>query len=221
MPIQSLTPDARNLLSMMSYGSYSASRDILKHRVWDQWLLPAARANHTFFSQPIGSTWGAGVKAIGETNLYDTGKLPNGQIMVVQRMGVLGITNGGVAATNGDLLVEGFMNVLDSSVFEIKIQGREWDYQIHGTQFTPNFKALGNTGATNINYRVGDYIASGWSKLDPTPIVIDQLVGFSVELTLNNPIAAIVTKIDASLTALNTAGATLMVVLEGVLSRAK
>lgn len=217
----SLTQQANSLLNLMSYGSYSASRDIIKHRVWDQWLLPTTLTTHTYFTQQIGTTWGAGVKAVQQTNMFDSGKLPNGQILVVQRMGVIGISNGGVAATNGDLLMEGFMIVLDATVFEIKIQGREWDFQVHGTQFCPNFKALGNTGATNINYRFGDYIASGWVKLDPTPIVIDNMVGFSVDQSIADPIAAVVTKINAGLALLQGVGATLMVVLEGVLSRAK
>lgn len=220
-----LSQAAQGLISLQRGGTYSLSRDALKHRVWDTRFFTAATVNdYTFFMQPIGSAWvpGQGNKTLNETNMYDTGKLPNGQVMIFTRMGIQCITHMALTGTNGDDLMQAFYTVLDTSLFEIKIQGREFDYQIHGSEFLPIVKVSGNTGATNVGYRVGDAITSGWSKLDPTPIVLDQLVSFQVlHRWAANPHASVVTVQSAAATELATAYCTMKVTLEGLLTRAK
>lgn len=217
-----LTAGASRDLALGAGGSYSASRDIQKHFLWDTWLLPATVANHTYFMQGVGSPWGAGVKTINETNLYDSGKLPNGQTFLAKKIGVSCITASPQTNTPaGQLVVQAFVNMLQSSVFEIQIQGRSFDLQMHGSKFTPAISLSQDTAATINSVRVGDYVASGWMSLDDYPIFIDSLVGFSVVQTLGNPIAAIVTVINAGLNRLNGLGATLQLLLEGTLTRAK
>ena len=217
----SLTPQAQQLLGLMSAGSYSTARDVIKHQVWDTWLLPAAIAGHTFFSQPVGAAFGAGVKALGETNMYSSGKLPNGQVFVAQALSVQLATAQGVAGAVGSTLIEGFYTIMDSSVFEIKLQGREWDFQIHANQLLPAVKGQTLSGATNIIGRNGDFIGTGRAKLAPTPIVIDNMIGFQVDMICANPIAATIAKVTAAFAALDAVDATLKVTREGVLSRAK
>ena len=216
-----LSAAAQGLISLQKGGTYSLSRDALKHRVYDTRFFDTTIADYTFFMQPIGSTWRIGAKTLTETNMYDAGKLPNGQVMIFTRMGIQCIPYLAVDGSNGAELVQAFYNILDSSVFEIKIQGREFDYQIHGSEFLPIVHSSGNTGGTNIGFRVGDAITSGWSKLDPTPIVIDQLVSFQVIHRLNNPDTNVVTVLNASATLLNAAYSTMKVTLEGLLTRAK
>jgi len=216
-----LSREAEGLIALQRGGSYSLARDALKHRIYDSRVFATTMTDATFFSQPIGSPWRIGVKTLSETNMYDNGKLPNGQVFLATRMGIACISFATPAAVTGQTMSQAFLNVLQTSTFEVKIQGREFDYQIPGAQFTPmpiaNF-ALASAANGN---RVGDMIAYGWSSFDPTPIVIDQLVGFSVQHRLGNPDTNVVTVMSASCAVLNTGNCTMMVIIEGLLTRAK
>ncbi len=216
-----VSSQAQSMMRLARGGSYSLSRDVLKHRIYDARLFGTTAADATLFVNPIGATWGAATKTLSETNMYDTGKLPNGQVMIFTRMGIQCITFASVTGNITHQLGQAFIDLLHSSVFEIKIQGREWDQQIHGSEFLPTLAFIGDTGGTSTVFRAGDTISSGWVNLAPTPIVLDQLVSFSVIHRLGNPIAAVTTILDAAATALNGANSVMLVTLEGLLTRAK
>lgn len=217
-----LSEGAKYLLGLARGGTYSTARDALKHRVYDTRFFAAVAGDATMFLQPIGAPWRAGNKTLTETNMRSAGQLPNGQVLLVTRMGVQMISFfDATAAANPEVLAQCFIDVMHSSVFEIKIEGREFDYQIHGSEFIPALAVTGNTGAVNITHRVGDFWATGWSKLDPTPIIIDQLISFSVIHRLGNPDPAIVTVLNNATTALLAANSVMQVTLEGLLTRAK
>lgn len=219
-----LTRGAKNDIDLGRGGSYSVSRDVIKHWLWDTYAIPAAPVSNTFFSQPVGAPFAGGIKTLTETNLTDSGKLPNGQTFLIKKMGI-GLS---VPINQGDdlaaSLVQDFANLIQSVVFEIHVAGREFDYQIPGRAFLPQVFVCGtqdnNTNAEQPS-RVGDVITSGFSSLDNTPIYLDQLVSFSVNMRYNQAQAAHGTKISTSCTALNTEYAKLVVMLEGTLTRAK
>lgn len=216
-----ITQNAKADLDLMAGGSYSQSRDVIKHVVYDTWHLPAASTDHTYFSQPVGSQFGGGTKTLNETNLTDSGKLPNGQVFLVKRFGVKCISYHPIADTDAPDVAQSFFNVLQSSVFELRTAGRDFDMQLPGSHLTP-MVAVNSLTATDIGAaRAGDTIASGWYALGAFPIVYDQLVNFSAVQRIQNAVAAAATVVDAALTLLNGLEAGIQVQLEGVLSRAK
>lgn len=218
----SVSQQAMDLLQIMKGGSYSLSRDVIKHRVWDTRYFTATHDDNTFFTQQIGAAWRFGTqKTLNETNMYDSGKLPAGQIFLGCRMSVCFISYMIQTATNADRLAQGAINILQSSVFEIKLQGREWDYQIHGSEFLPRPIAITGTAAAANVARVGDMIASGWSNLMPTPIALDQLVSFSVIQRLGNPDANVDLSLDAACALFASTYSTMQVTIEGLLTRSK
>ena len=217
-----LTKQALEYLRLGTGGSYSLARDAITHRIWDTRLIAATISDYTYFSQPVGSAWRqAGTfKTLTETNIYDTGKLPNGQTFLVNRIGICCLIPLTAAVITTESLTRAFNNLLCSSVFEIRLAGREYDFQAHGRHFLP--MPLFNVGVSTANsLRIGDMIAAGWLKLDPTPIFLDQLVTFSVIQRLANPDTNVTTILNADATLLNAAYGTIMVVLEGFLTRAK
>lgn len=220
-----LTKQAVEYLKLGTGGSYSLARDAIKHQIWDTRYFATTIADWTFYQQPLNAPWRVGVKTLNETNLNDSGKLPNGQTMLFTRFGVAVIVPLAIADTTTAVVARSFANLLQSSVFEIRIAGRDFDFQIHGSQFLPRpiFLTGIQDNATNANdtYRVGDMIASGWAKLDPAPIFVDQLVSFSVVHRLGNPDTSVKAILDADASALYGEYATMQVTLEGFLTRAK
>ena len=223
-----ISAEAQGLIQMMRGGSYSLARDVLKHRVWDSRYFPNTTiSDATFFTQPQNSQWkaGAGLKTPTETNMIVGSQLPNGQVFVAVRMGVSFCSMSVPATVNAGDLVQSFYNIMQNSVFEVKIQGREWDYQIHGTEFLPMPVAISGEStvvtAVGAQTRIGDNIASGWSKLDPTPIVIDNQVTFSVSQKITNADTAVMALLNADSSLLFAAKSSLMVILEGLLTKAK
>jgi hypothetical protein len=218
----SLTPGAKQMIGLGAQGSYSVSRDAIKHQIWDMRTFGTSRSDFTFFSQPQGAQWKTTFsKTLNETNLNDSGKLPNGQTFVITRMGV-GLTSVLQAAnTAGATYVQAFINILQSSVFNIVVAGRDFDFQVHGRQFIAPIAMSSSTAGTINAQRHGDQVTSGWVKLDPSPIFLDQLVSFKVQQFFNNPDTNIQTVLDANCTLLNAIYATMTVTLEGFLTRAK
>ena len=220
-----LTKQAVENLKLGQGGSYSLARDAIKHQIWDTRYFSTAVADWTFFQQPLNAPWRVGVKTLNETNLNDSGKLPNGQTMLFTRFGVALIVPIAAANTNSLQLARAFNNLLQSSVFEITISGRAFDFQIHGSQFLPRpisiYGPEDNDTAASFGVRVGDMIASGWARLDPSPIFVDQLVSFSVLHRMGNPDTGVKAILDADSSALYGDYATLQVTLEGFLTRAK
>lgn len=217
-----LTNAAVKEINLGRGGSYSLSRDVIKHYIWDtRYFNTTTPDDWTFFTQHIGSAWRLGAnKTINETNLYSAGQLPNGQTFLVKRIGIACVALMQAADTDAQAISAAFINVLQTSVLEFTIAGREWDMQTHMSNFLPALAVHGQT-ATNQTFRAGDTLASGWISLDSTPIFIDQLVSFSAFMRLNNPGTGYKTAINADLTLLNGNYATLQLKLEGVLTRAK
>lgn len=217
-----LTAQATRDIGLGSGGSYSVSRDAIKHQIWDTRFFQQAVIDFTFFSQPIGSPWRLGQKSLTETNIYNAGQLPNGQTFLARRMGIGLLSHYLQASTNAADIAQAFVNLMQSSVFEVLIRGRDFDFQIHGRQFLPSPIALYSDTASTVNaIRVGDMLASGWVTLDPAPIFIDQLVNFSVLHRLGNPDAQVTTILNADSSLLNGTYGDLQVTLEGFLTRAK
>lgn len=217
-----LTTGAVRDIDLGRGGSYSLSRDVIKHWVWDtRYFNTTIPDDWTFFTQQVGSGWRSGVnKTINETNLFSAGQLPNGQTFLVKRIGISCIAVMATADTDAQAISAAFINVLQTAVLEFTIAGREWDYQIHMSKYLPALSVHGQT-ATNQTFRAGDTLASGWTSLDATPIFIDQLVSFSAFMRLGNPDANVKTVVDAAMVLLNGNYATLNLCLEGVLTRAK
>jgi len=219
-----LSAQAINDISMGRGGSYGLSRDVIKHNLWDTRFFGTTRTDYTFFSTPIGTTWFLNAqKTKNETNMLDSGKLPNGQTFLVKRIGVALILLGNKATASEDRveLVQDFYDIMQHSVFEIRIAGREYDFQVHGRQFIPSVAAAGGATAATANTRAGDIVASGWISLDHIPIFIDQLVTFSVNMALGSAVDSINTNLDAACSSLYGNYSTVQVCLEGVLTRAK
>lgn len=215
-----LTKQALEYLKLGTGGSYSLARDAICHRIWDTRVFGSTITNYTFFSQPVNSVLlGAALKTLNETNVYDSGKLPNGQTFLINRMGIAFQTNSAIGSLsqNTDML-QAFNIILKNSVFEIKLAGREFDFQCQGKQFVamPMADLVGTA-----TQRVGDTLGSGWVKLDPTPIFLDQLVSFTVTQTIQNPLGTVTTNLNAASAYLAQYYGEMQVVLDGFLTRAK
>lgn len=230
-----LTQKALEYLQLGTGGSYSLARDAISDRLWDTRSFSSTAQSYTFFAQPVGSQWiGGTAKTLNETNLYTTASLPNGQTFLINKFGIAVILNPLHLSAGANIEAEmgltmAMTKIIQNSVFDIRIAGREYDFQAHGRQLMsmPLASTAGNGTAFNVapgaaNYnRVGDYISSGWIKLDPTPIFLDQLVSFQVNQRLDNPIPGIKTALDDYSAVLSMYNATLMVILEGFRTRAK
>lgn len=227
-----ITRTAANMIKMGQGGTYSNARDAIRHQVWDTRSFAGVTtvSDFTYFSQPIGAAYTTGSKTKVETNLTDSGKLPNGQTLLVTRISVALLSQYAVGATNASswpnasIIAQSYVNIMQNSVFEIRVAGREFDFQIHGRQFLPSLCINGyNAGTAGSVARVGDTIVSGWVKLDPSPIFLDELVSFQVtqNVTNGNTTNVAGTSLLNSVQWLAYNYATMQVVLEGFLTRAK
>jgi len=227
-----ITKTAKNMIQLGAGGSYSTARDAIRHTVWDTRYFGTAPTDSTYFVQPIGAAWRVGTKTKNETNMGDSGKLPNGQTFLITRMSVALISAYDVGLTtaagwpNASLLAQAYVNIMQSSIFEIRVAGREFDFQIHGRQFLPALCINGyNAGTAGSVARIGDTIVSGWIKLDPSPIFLDELVSFNVTQICDNAdttnIKATAKPLNNSFLWLSTYFCTMQVALEGFLTRAK
>lgn len=217
-----LTKQAVEYIKLGSGGSYSLSRDAIKHRLWDTRQFGQTASDTVFFQTQNGSPWRVGNKTTNETNLYDSGKLPNGQTFLINRFSVGRIVPVAAASEDCAELGRAFNNLLQSSYFDITIQGRSFDFEIHGSELLPRPISLyGNTAATLNAVRIGDMLASGWAKLDPAPIFVDTLVSFSVAHRLGNPDTRVKALLDADAALLDDVYASMICTLEGFLTRAK
>jgi hypothetical protein len=217
-----ITEGAAQAIALQDGGSFSNERDVQLHYVYDTRLVPAVAAPSDFiyFSQPIGSAYGGGVKGLTETNLYDPGKLPNGQRFTIKRI-LLSLHSLIAAATvDATLAIQAYINLIQASTVEIKIPPREFDLQVPGRCFVPAVAVYGHSAA-NGSLRAGDTIASGYVSLGDTPIVIDNLVTFQVIHHINSAVAANAVILNANSAVLNTLGASIGIALEGVLTRGK
>lgn len=205
-------------------GSYSDSRDVILHTLFDTRYFGSTISDYTYFVQPVGSAWRVGSKTSNETNMNSAGQLPNGQSFIVKRIGCYLISHIASDEVNAADVVQAYVNIMQSSLFELRIAGREYDFQAHGTKFLPNLIAASDAATSTPTHaaRFGDVISSGWVPLRDTPIVIGELVNFSVHQEVQNPDTTVKSDIlDANAKLLQDNYCTMQVALEGVLTRAK
>ncbi len=213
-------------LALVKAGSYSqVSGDVLDHVLYDQVLFQAttARASTSFFTTPIGGAYGAVTKTKQETNMGDPGKLPAGQGFVIKEFGFSAPTINVTADNDAAAVMQAFVNILGASVFEIAIAGREFDLQIPGSMFLPAMMNRSNSvivAATALQAYSGEYLASGWFKLT-APIILGELVSFSVRHLVGSAVAANQTILDTASGLLATQVAPLQLKLRGTLVRSK
>ncbi len=217
-----ITGQAASDLALGQNGSYSNEGNVLEHTLFDSALFDATtlRPQTSFFNAGIGQTIAGGTASKGpnETNLREGGKLPNGQTFLVKAMGLSFVPTIVGTETDINTVIAAFINVLHHSYFEIKIAGREADYQAPGSSFLAMIQAVALASAAN-GLRVGENIAGNWQKIQATPISIGQLVSFSVEQISGSKIAAIQAKLNTASDALATQLAMLQVKLKGILTR--
>ena len=217
-----LTNQAVQDINLGRGGSYSLARDVQTHNLWDVRAIPSANTSYSFFSQGIGAAFENGSKDKQETNLADNGKLPTGQTFLVKRIGLALIAPIAAAAVNGATIIQAYNNILQHTLFQLKVAGRDFDLEIHGRQFLPSVAVSNLNAATIYATRVGDYVASGFYSLGSVPIFLDSLVGFSVPMATRSSNSYVNdTLLPAAFILLNGIYARFMVTLEGVLTRAK
>ena len=217
-----LTSQAVQDINLGRGGSYSMARDVQTHSVWDVRAIPAANANFSFFAQGIGAQFENGAKDKQETNLSDNGKLPTGQTFLAKRIGLALIAPVEPGTVDTADVIQAYNNILQHTLLQLKVQGRDFDLEIHGRQFLPSVAITGLNAGTIYTSRVGDYIASGFFSLGAVPIFLDSLVGFTVPMITRSANTYVNgTVIEDAFTLLNSYYARIMVTLEGVLTRAK
>lgn len=221
-----ITKGAAEALQLGKNGSYSNEGNVLQHTIYDRTEFQAATVRGTtqFFVGAQGATFMGATKALTETNLQDSGKLPNGQTFLIKEMSIA-LIPGFVGTADGDVktIIAAYYNIVQNSIFEIKIAGREFDLQTPGSCFLNPVQAIGTgtmVDATTRPVSVGDFISTGWLKLGTTPIPIGQLVSFQVNMRTAAADAAIDTILDTASDVLATQNAMIECRLRGVLTRA-
>lgn len=213
-------------LQRVKAGSYSqVSGDVLDHVLYDSVLFAAttARPSTSFFTTPIGGSFGTVSKTLQETNMTDPGKLPAGQGFVIKEIGFAFPAIIGPTDTDTTTIVTAITNILQFSVFEIRLPGRQFDLQFPGTRLLPPIMTRTNgviVAATNLTVQTGDFLASGTIKL-AAPIILGELVSFSVVQQLGSAVAANTTILNTASDVLATQVAPLQLQLRGTLVRSK
>lgn len=213
-------------LALVKQGSYSqVAGDVLDHVLYDflRFAATTLRATTTFFSVPIGGTFGDGVKGKPETNLIDPGKLPSGQGFLVKEVGFKVKTFFANTDVDTAIVVNDLFNIINSSVFELRIAGREFDLQIPGSILMPSIAALGRATVVDATDEIASYgqlMANGWVKL-ATPIAIGELVSFNVTQISGSADSSVQTILNSSSDRLATQEAELGILLKGTLVRSK
>jgi len=217
-----ITKAAADALALGQNGSYSNEGNVLQHTLFDSVSFDATtiRPETNFFTSGQGQTMAGTtvVKSANETNLRDSGKLPNGQTFLIKEFSMALIPAIAGADTDTNTIVSAYLNIIQNGYMNIKIAGREFDFQTPGSCFTASIQALALGSAANVA-RVGEQITSGWLKLGATPIPIGQLVTFSVDQFNKSAIAAVTTILNTASDVLSTQNALQQARLRGVLTR--
>jgi hypothetical protein len=219
-----LTNAAVRDLALGRGGTYSTSRDIISHQIWDTWFTTAVTAlDHTYFQQPIGSPHaGGGNKTHIDTNVFDTGKLPNGQTFLMKDIAFFLVPGDQPESDSAKGLAQAFYDIMDVSVIEIRIAGREYDFQIHGRQFLPTVALSTPMDQASVwPNNPSQLLFGGIVSLDPTPIYLDQLVTFSVSQTLYVVEPTVQNNIDVAFDIIGGESGSIRCSIGGVLTRAK
>lgn len=221
-----ITQQAAEALQLGKNGSYSNEGNVLQHVLFDtlDFQNTTLRANGTFFTSPIDAAFQGGNKTDTQTNLVTAGQLPNTQTFLIREISFSLVPF--IVDTDDDQLtiIQAYVNIMQSSRFEIKIAGREFDFQAPGSVFMPPIYSFGESTMVDATTRAlanvgGGYISTGWVKLASTPIPIGNQVNFSVKMATSTAAAANATILDTASDVLNTQVATMQCRLRGVLTR--
>jgi hypothetical protein len=200
-------------------GSYGTDRDVLNHRIWDSRYFTTAITSADLFQQPVGAQWRVGVKTLNETNLYDSGKMPQSQTFLAKRIGVALCHNGTNQIEMLPHEASALTVILQNSVFEIIVRGREFDFQCPGCIFLPLVSQYQASAVTAI--AGGTMFASGMVGIEPTPIFLDNLVSFTVKHKVQASTAGMNAALTSCFAVLAGYYASMVVTLEGTLTRGK
>lgn len=213
-----LGPQTAHALGLARAGTYQGPSDVQDHYLWDTLPFPATAQEMKFFVTPQG-----GNKSFAQTNMIDSGKMPTGQSFVCFAVRPMLVLHAAANALPNDPLVStpvinDFFRVMENSAVQIQFQNNSYQLQAPGSNWLNNVNfASAATDASNTVYgRVGDYNHKNWLPLH-TPIIIGELVAFSLSV-FPNPLDAMTT---TALAALNTATCQLQWVLKGTLERLK
>ena len=211
-----ITKSAAQDLALGKNGSYSNEGNVLQDTLYDTLIAPMAVGTMTYFNVPIGQ---AG-KTLTETNLTDPSKLPNGQTFLVKEFRIALLANVVGVDTDANTVLAAWYNVVQNSVFTIKIAGRDFEMRKPGSEFLHNAPVAGLASGANAMPTQGYFLSTGSTKLHATPIPFGQLVTFQVTQQIQSETAAITTILNTALTALNTQNAKFQIELKGILTRA-
>jgi len=214
-----ITKKAAQALKLGANGSYSDEGQILQHTLYDSAFFQDATlaAKTSFFTVPQG-----GAKTLTETNMEDSGKLPNGNTFMIESFGIALKCN--FVGTDGDVntVLSAYYNIIQNSIFEVIISGRAFDLQLPGSRLlTPIPVSDTGTMVDATTRLAGDpnLLASGWYKLPATPIPVANLVSFKVDMISGSGLAALAAILDTASDVLNTQKAQIEVRLGGTLTR--
>lgn len=212
-----ITKEVRNDLLLGSKGSYGNDGNVLQDSLWDQitFAQTTARATTTFFSVPQGTT-----KGLTETNLTDPSKLPNGQTFLTKCVAIGLIANVEGADVDANVVLASYYNLIENSVFEVKIAGREFDFRKPGKEFLPSVAISAIASAANPAPAQSYFLANGKIKLQATPIPFGQMVTFQGIQRTASLIAAVQTIVNTASNTLYTQNAQMHYRFEGILTRA-
>lgn len=221
-----ITKNAMEALQLQKNGSYSNEGNVLQHVLFDNldFNNTTLRANGTFFTSPINASYMGGFKTDTETNLVTAGQLPNTQTFLIKEISFALIPM--IVGTDTDVIerIADYVNIMQASRFEIKIAGREFDFQAPGSVFVPPIFAHSQATMVDATTRAianagGAYISTGWVKLASTPITIGNQVNFSVRMASSVASTTLATLLDTASDDLNTQNAQMQCRLRGILTR--
>lgn len=217
-----ITKSAAESLQLAKNGSYSNEGNVLQHVLYDNmnFVTTTLRPETTFFSIPIGGPYVGSTKTLTETNCREVGKLPNGQTFLIKEISFALIPGIVGADTDVNTVLSAYYLIMQNSVFEIRIAGREYDWQAPGSVFLNPIQVAALNSAANGGLPGGEYISTGWVKLSSTPIPIGQMVSFNVVMKSTSGIAATLALINTASTTLYTQNAQIQCRLRGILTRA-
>jgi len=210
-------------LQLGKNGSYSNEGNVLQHTLFDteRFAATTARPTSNFFTVPQGQPNTAGAaKSATETNMSEGGKLPNGQTYLIKEIVANLMANVVGADTDVNTVMAAYYNLMQNSVFELKIAGREFDLQKPGSVFLPHNPVSGLNSAANGAPVQSTFISTGVVRLSATPIPIGQLVSFSMIQRTGSGTAALTTILNTASDVLATQIAQLQMHLTGILTRA-
>lgn len=161
--------------------------------------LPFERNNaqYGFFQQGIG----ANGKTSFETNMINGGQFPLGRNVVVTGIG-FHLCFSGAAASTRAAQIQALYTVLENSYVNLKIEGRDFEFQAPGSYWLPEIAWVGDNNLASTAedvatafQRVGDYVKHGGYKLSQF-ITLQNLIPFSLQWYVNLQNAATVTALE-------------------------